>query len=273
MIKAIGMLGSLYGDLIMCSAVIKQFKLQYPDSHFTFACAKPFASILPLFFNNQYIDSFHVWDGYNNWPTDKDKEFINNGKFNIVFNALAPHPKEQDWYNHRHYIEEVALMLDLDKPKDLTCELVSWFGRDEKYSKYIAIGAFPSNSKDLTKTLSMDKWEAIIELIIKLGYEPIQLGGWREIQIKGTKKPELNWVEAAQILYSSKLVLTTDSVWSWLSSAYECSTVGFYCHNYPNMVKQFSHLPVNENATYLVGKKMDDIPLETILKVIEEKLK
>ena len=55
MIKAIGFLGSLYGDLIMCSAAAKQFKLQYPDSHLTFACAKPFASILSLFIDNKYM--------------------------------------------------------------------------------------------------------------------------------------------------------------------------------------------------------------------------
>lgn len=272
MIKAIGMLGSLHGDLIMCSAAARQFKVQYPDSHLTFACARKFSGILPLFFDNKYIDNYHVWDGYNDWPNKLDQEYINNGRFDIVFNCLAPH-KRPDWYNHSHYIQETCDMLGLDRPKDLTCYLNPWFGKNEKYANYVSIGGFPSQSTNLSKTVTMDKWIKIVAEIKSLGFNVIQLGGKFDLQIEGAERPDLAWVDAAQVLYSSKLQITTDSSWSWLGSAYKHNVVGLFGLNYPDMIHPFSHLPINENAEYLWGNHINDIPLENILETIKRKLK
>lgn len=270
-IKAIGFLGSLSGDLVMCSAAAKQFKKQYPDSHLTFACARKFSAILPLFFDNKYIDNYHIWDGYNDWPNNKDKEYINKEKFNIVFDCLSPH-KIHNWYNYHHYIEETCDMLGLENPSDLTCHLNPWFGKDNKYFNYVSIAAFPSMGTNLSKTLSMDKWVKIVSEIKKMGYNVIQLGGRFDTQIEGAEKPDLDWVSAAQVLYSSKLQITTDTSWSWIGSAYECNAIGLYGLNYKDMKSPSSHMPINKNASYIWDKNVNDITVENILKIVRKKL-
>ena len=273
MIKAIGFLGSLSGDIVMCSAMAKAFKTQFgPESHLTFACAKQFGSILPLFYDNKYIDNYHIWDGYNDWPTNIDKHYINHGKFNIVFDCLPSHTS-RDWYNHYHYIEETALMLGLQKPQDLKCYLNPWFGKDSAYSNYVAISAFPSKSAQLNKTLSLNTWNFIVKEINKMGFKCVQLGGKYDIQIEGAEKPDLDWIGAAKVLHSSKLQITTDTSWAWIGSAYEHNAIGLYGLNYPDMRTPNSHLPVNDNATYLYGKDVSEIHIDTLLDIIRERLK
>jgi hypothetical protein len=67
--------------LVACQA----FKNTYPDSHLTFGINKKYKEISPLFFYNSLVDGIHIWDGYDNWPTNKDQKFIQEANFDKIF--------------------------------------------------------------------------------------------------------------------------------------------------------------------------------------------
>lgn len=88
MINACGFLAGQFGDLVIQTAVVQAFKEQYPDSQLTFACAEKYRDIMPLFYHNKNIDDYHIWEGYDEWPTINDEEYIKFRNFNLVFNPM-----------------------------------------------------------------------------------------------------------------------------------------------------------------------------------------
>lgn len=270
--KIIGMASGQFGDLIINTVAIKWLKKLYPNCHFILGVSKKYSSIIPLFENNYLIDGIHVYEGYDDFPTNNDLEYLNNEKFDMVFNPMPKH-FYGSFYNHVHYTVAYSLIQGLGYPDDLQCYLNPYFNKLDKYSNCIAISAFPSKSTQLDKTLSMEKWVEIVKFIKSIGYGVVQLGGEFDLQIDGAEKPELSWLEAAQALYSSKLQITCDTSWSWVGSSYQHNAIGLYGLNYPDMTHPWSHFPVNPNAKYLWRPKIDDIPLDEILYNIELKLK
>ena len=196
MVKIIGGLHGLYGDLVMQTSALKSLKKLIPNSHYTMAVSRKYQNILPLLKENYLIDDFYVWDGDDHGLTEEDFNYQQN--FDIVLPAFPKHINN-DWYNYRHYLEETALMLGLSPNyQDLTCFLNPWFGKDSKYQNYICISAFPSQSSNLSKSLDIDKWTNLVAEINKLGYKSIQLGGKFDLQIPGAEKPDFTFLEAAQ---------------------------------------------------------------------------
>jgi ADP-heptose:LPS heptosyltransferase len=263
MIKAIGFLGGQFGDAVMTTVSCKAFKETYPNSHLTFALSHKYKDILPLFYHNKYIDSYYIWEEYDQWPSEKDREFLLNNKYNIIYNPTPDH-FDIDWYNKRHYCAETCLMHGLKPPKDLSCYLNPWFVKDLKYQNSIVISAFPSKSTQLNKTLELNNWNKIVYYLNNLGYECIQLGGKFDLQIDGAKKPDLSFIETAQILYSSKLHITCDTSWAWIGSAYQCKTIGIYGCHYSDENNIQNHLPINPNAVYITDFDLKKINLEKI---------
>lgn len=263
MIKAIGFLGGQFGDAVMSTVACRAFKENYPNSHLTFALSDKYKNILPLFYHNKYIDSYYIWEEFDQWPSERDREFLLNNKYNIIYTPTPGHI-DLDWYNKRHYCSETCLMHGLNPPKDLSCYLNPWFKKDSKYKNYIAISAFPSKSTQLNKTLSLEYWNDIVYFLNNLGYKCIQLGGKFDLEIKGAEKPDLSFIEAAQILYSSKLHITCDTSWAWIGSAYQCNTIGIYGYNYQDQNNIYNHLPINSNAKYITDVDIKNITLEKI---------
>lgn len=271
MISAIGFCNSMYGDIVMATVCCRAFKEKYPDSHLTFAVSNKYSKILPLFDMHPNIDSFNVWKSYEDWPSEGDRAFLQQHKYNIVYHPQPSHTSS-DWYNHNHYTAEYCLMHGLTPPQDLSCELNPWFGRNEAYKDCIAISAFPSHSTQLDKTLDLKCWNYIVFHLKRRGYRCIQLGGKFDIPIEGAENPDLNFIEAAQVLYSSKLQITTDTSWAWIGSAYKVNCLGLYGYNYKNQNNIANHLPVNPNATYLSERNIKNIDINLIIDTILNKL-
>lgn len=270
MIKIIGGLHGLSGDLVMQTSALKSLKKLVPNSHYTMAVSQKYQNILPLFYNNFLIDDFHVWDGNDAGLTENDINYQKN--FDIILPVFPKHINN-NWYNYRHYLEETALMLGLaPNYEDIGCFLNPWFGKNEKYNNYVSISAFPSQSTNLSKTLEIEKWAQIVDEINKLGFKAIQLGGKFDIQIPGAEKPNFTFLEAAQCLYSSRLQITTDTSWAWIGSAYKISAIGLYGLNYPDMIGPQSHFPINKNAKYLWSKTVNEIKISDIIHLLHEKI-
>ena len=253
-----------YGDLVINTVAIKWLKKLYPDCHFTLGIAEKYSSIAPLFNHNYLIDDIHIYEGYDNFPTENDKQYLLKQNFDGIFNPMPKHFPGA-WYNHVHYGVIYSLIQGLGFPDDLQCYLNPWFGDNENFRRCVTISAFPSKSQQLDKTLSIKKWEKIVSAINKMGYRCIQLGGKYDIPIKGAERPDFNWVEAAQALHCSVLQITTDTSWAWIGSAYQCNVIGLYGKNYPDLINIQSHCPINPHATYFTSEKVNDIDEEKII--------
>jgi len=271
MLKAIGFAGGQYGDAVMSTVACRAFKQTYPNSHLTFALSEKYKKILPLFKDHPDIDTYYLWQGYDDWPTERDLLFLKNNKYNIIYSPVPEHI-DFDWYNKRHHCEERVLMYGLKPPEDLSCYLNPWFGKDDQFKNYISISAFPSYGVAFERTIGLSFWNDLILNINKMGYKCIQLGGEYDIQIENAEKPNLSILETAKILYSSKLHITVDTSWAWIGSAYKQNTVGIYGYHYKNQ-SNYPNCPVNENAKYILTKNLSDISLEMTLETIDIKLK
>lgn len=256
-----------FGDLIIQTVTVRAFKEQYPDAKLTFCIADKFKDILPLFAENPNIDSFHIWEGYDNWPTQVDKEYCSFKKFDHVFNAMPPHTR-WDWYNFNHYAQENCLRFGLQPPSDLSYELIKWFPRIDGCEKYVTLSLFPSKGLQLDKTMPIPECEKLCIGLKAMGYTPIQLGGKFEVKLENAIAPNFSILEAAQILTSSALHITADTAFASIAAGYKHKTIGFYGRNYPDMVDCFSHLPPNINATYIKNKAPQSLTADEILAII-----
>lgn len=270
--KAIGFLTGRVGDAVMCSVAARQFKAQFPSAHLTFAVGKKFGNVIDLFKGLSYIDDIHVWHGTDDdWPTNADVAFINLEGYDVVFDGLSQHTRS-DWYNHIHYVEETCLMLGLDKPADLQCQLGYLPRPIPGLDKTITTSLFASGNQPY-KTLSAAKIEALFKTLNDLGYRVMQVGS-TDPAIEGAANLSGDIYTAVDYICSAKMHLTIDTAFSWISSAYQRPLVGLYGRNYPDMKpgRQVSHHPVNPNATYIDAERVDDIEIDAIIEDVKKYL-
>jgi ADP-heptose:LPS heptosyltransferase len=265
--KAIGFNLGQRGDLCMNSVVARQLKEQLQDVHLILGIEKKYADTAPLFFNHPHIDSIHIYEGYDDWPTQEDKKYLINQKFDLIFHGLPNHTRD-DWWKFFHQTEEVCLMNGLNKPKSTKCFLTKWFDTEKGFKNFIAFAPFAGfyNKKNNEKTLSFEKAQTIVNDIISLGYNVLQLGGPDEPQLKGAVKINVDYFSNIKNMLSCKALIHTDTGCGWIASAYGFPCVGLYSNQYygKEFVKNIQ--PTNENSIYL-----DDICCNSIdnIKVIQ----
>lgn len=269
--KAIGFVNGRVGDAVMATVAARQFKLQNPGSHLTFALGRQFGNVIDLFKGNPHIDALHVWDSTDDWPRDKDIQFIRDSVFDKVFNPLPRHTRF-DWYNHLHYVEETCLMLGLGRPADLTCQLGYVPKKLPGLDKTITTSMFASGNQPY-KTLNHAKMAGLMAGLADLGYQVIQVGS-TDLPIPHTSHFNMGIFEAVDTICSARLHLTIDTAFAWVSSCYKRPLVGLYGLNYPDMLagRQVSHNPVNPNATYLNTDLVDNLTIEAIIEAVESRL-
>lgn len=270
MIRAIGFAQGQLGDLIIQTVACRAFKEQYPGSHLTFGIAEKYRDAMPLFINHPYIDDFHIWDGYDNWPSSIDKEYLEFKKFDMVFNAMPPHTR-QDWYNYHTYAEENCLRFGLKVPnsRNYWLRYENCMGR-KKETKQVTLSLFPSNNQ-LSKTIPVEEAEKLCIGLKQMDYIPIQLGGKFEyIKLKNAIAPHFSIYEATKTMVNSSFHITADTAFSSIAAAYGHRTLGFYGLNYPDMKDCFSHLPPNPEAVYIKNKNPQTITAEELLTKVKE---
>ena len=265
--NTIGFSAGEFGDVILNSTLCRTFKELYSDSSLTLAFNKKYYNLLPLFQNHPFIDKFHLWDGYDNWPTEKDLEFLKKENFDIIFNPMPTH-KDLYWYRYKHQIDEIHDMHGFEPPKNKQCYLERWFDLLPGHDKTITASVFASGSHpdQLARTFSVEKIIELFESIEELGYEIIRL----DTRIDHTcalenKYPasKLSLLEAARLMCSSKLHLTCDTSFSWIADSYSHNTLGW--------TRLESYVPVNPRGHYFVSDNINDIPLEQIIETIKLK--
>jgi len=256
--KVIGFNQGQIGDLVMNLIPCKALKQANPDVRITFGINKKYESIKPIFYYNNLIDDFKIWENYENWPSENDQNYINESQFDKVFNPMPKH-KYDNWYIKYHHTEAVCMMHDIIPPADLQIELNPWFEKDEKFKNYVAFTTFASKAvphKDMPLSLA----NKIIEFIHKLGYKTIQLGK-NHLKLNSTLPPLGGSIfDDIKIAYSCKMLVTVDTGMNWVMSGYKQKTLGFLCPlSYPQYAPIINRMPINPNAIYLESYDMNDI--------------
>ena len=138
--KAIGFNQGQYGDLCINLIACKAFKRDFPNSKLYFGINKKYQSIKDIFLFNDLIDDIYIWDSYNEWPSQNDINYIEDQKFDLVFNPMPKHSKK-NWYIDYHQTQEVCLMHGLEPPENLQINLNKYF-KTERNKKFVAVNLF-----------------------------------------------------------------------------------------------------------------------------------
>lgn len=265
--KIIGFNGGQIGDLAINMVALRAIKEKYPDCHFTFAISKKYESVAPVFYKHKWIQDIRIWEGYDNWPTENDKKYIDENDFDLFFSPI-PRNLDENWYLRRHHTEQNCLNHNIEPPSNLQIEFNRWFDLDEKYKDCVAIAPFTSAGapRDVPEETACK----IIEHLHKKGVKTIQLGHPSQKQLP-TFYPMVgrSVFEDVKIGLSCIFVITADTGINYLLSGYEKSVLGLYstiC--YPLPVPLRNRTPVNKNSIYLEGVTVNDIPFSSIANCI-----
>tara|TARA_R110002153_G_scaffold265364_1_gene427860 strand:- start:641 stop:1465 length:825 start_codon:yes stop_codon:yes gene_type:complete len=274
MIKGLGFNQGQIGDLAMQVVLCKQFKKIFPDSHMTLGINKKYDTCKELFKKNKYIDDIKIWDGYDDFPTEADKQFIeeHGEEYAYIFNPMSCH-QDNEWYTKIHHIQAFANNHGLGKVDDLKIELEQWFDLDPKYKNCIAITAFSSAKgiRDIPKDLA----NRMIEHIHSLGFETIQLGLKSHDILNTTYEPIGGTImEDVIIALSCKMLVTTDTGMNWIMSGYDQNVLGLYSNcSYPNSAPLYNRTPLNPNGLYLEADHVKNINFDMIKGYIQKLIK
>lgn len=268
--KIIGFNAGQYGDLVMNTVACRAAKQQWPDCYLTLGIGKPFEEIAPLFKNHPHIDDIHIWESYNGL-TDGDKKYIDEQKFDKVFNPM-PYHKNLNWYNEVDcQTAEVCRMHDLEPPEDLSCYLEKYFFPRQLSWDFICISPFTAHEP---KNMDMTRWIQIIKYIKNKGIDVCQLSSPNDPQLFGTFiNSDRSYFGSVKALLASRFLITLDGGLNWVSSAYKHPTLGLMGRHYPNQISSKSYQPINLNAQYLEAAHANDIEMELVFEKINEMLK
>jgi ADP-heptose:LPS heptosyltransferase len=267
--KAIGFNAGQFGDVIMGTVAARAHKLAYPDSKLTLGIAKKYSDIQNLFANHEYFDNVHIWKGYNDYPTIDDK--LMHVNFDKVYDAMPQHTSPY-WYLNNHQTAELCLMHGLTPPSNLQVSLT----RPEMIGLYspasIALSLF-GETRGGEKSVTLEQAKAIVKLVEKMGFVPLQLGLANEPQICQQRFVGPFAWSVAKMLGSVALI-TIDTAMAWIASGYSQPTVGLYGYSYYPMAKTAKNWqPVNPNAIYVESAKVSDIIVERIEAALKQLLK
>ena len=264
--RVIGFNQGQAGDLCMNLVACRAFKEMFPKSEIIFGINRRYEQLAPLFLENPLVDGVHIWDGYDNWPTQADKDHIKSERFTHVFNPM-PHHTREDWYLDRHQTEEVCWMHGLRPPNDLSVSLNKYFSTPPIDKRRIAVNLHAATRAE-AKTPSPAHARAIIKALEGSGYMPVQIGLPNEEQyckerFVGT------FFESVQFVLSCGALLTVDSAMAWIASGYKFPTVGLYTPSYyPNALSSVTWQPRNDNLIALEAGRIDEISVDSVIGAI-----
>lgn len=269
--RAIGFNGGQFGDLAMNTVAVRAFKSIHPDAHFTFAIGSKYHDFRQFVDNHPLIDDVHVWEAYENWPSDNDKKFLEDGKFDLVFPVNNQHTR-WDWYNHWHQTEEVCRIYGLPVPINLRVNLGPYDGHvfGNGFKPYVCIAA---NSSMSDKSIPQSLIDGIIAYVNSKGFDVYHLGARCEAPLPGAKKLNLALYGSASVLLGSRLLICGDTGMNWIASGYRHKVVGLYGYgHYPFASTSKNWQPINESAIYLERRVVEDIPLDEVIDAIDKQL-
>ncbi len=152
------------------------------------------------------------------------------------------HHKDPQWFLRRHQIEASADNYNLDYTKlpDLQIRLNKYW-ESKKWNKTVAFCPFGS-TRGAEKSLSIEKGIEIIELLKKMGYSVIQLGGGDDFRFDlynyennytcYSYNGKLSFFESVKYVLNCDFLLTVDTGMVWAASGYQHPTLGLYNASY-----------------------------------------
>ena len=264
--KCMGFNQGQYGDLCINTVACRSFKERFPEYKLHFGINKKYSSLSPIFENNELIDSIHIWDAYDGWPSEKDIEYISKEKYDFIFNPMPRH-FEEHWYINFHQTQENCRVHGLNSPDNLQVYLNKYFDTD-KNDKCVALNLF-AETRGNSKTPDLNQAKEIADLLVKKGYNPIQIGLPDQPQIC-EKRFTGSFFDSIKFVLSCDFLLTVDSAMAWIASGYSFPTIGIYAYTYyPHVITSKNWQPINPNAIYLEKDKISNINIDAISKAID----
>ena len=261
-----------FGDVIMQEPALRRFIEDNPETEIVFSVSKPYREILPLFENyHKNIIGFKVWEGYDDWPTEADVEYIETQGFDAVFPCEKPYHNQADWAKYRHSTTESALMLGL-VPGNIKVEL-KMPPDIIKESKTVALHLFSSKWPGGARSIDIQRQTTIVNHVISKGYKVYQLSSPQQPKIPNTIFSEGTYYDSCKKMLTTDLLITCDSGMPWIASGYNLPTIGLYSSAYNPLINTTKNWqPENPNAVYLEAPLANHIPLDIILAEIDKKL-
>lgn len=263
------------GDLCINTVPARLFKIYYPESTLFMNVNEKYVDLLPLFYNHPHIDGFRIWEGWDT-NTPKDLEYLKYAReHDIVIGSRMPKHSRDDWYKFFHQGEEACYQNGFPKELvnflggDFSCYLNRWFSIDDR-KDYIAFAPFAGfYNPNSPKKLSVEKAQEIVDLLVKLGYKVLQIGGPDEPVLSSAEKFNGSYFESMKAILSCKLLITTDTWCSWYSSAYKFPTIHLLTYDYYSIEHISSIIPSNSNGNFIANKFINDITISQL----EEEIK
>ncbi len=260
MTTAIGFNQGQLGDLAINLVAARALKEQSPNVKLTFSINRKYASAAPIFLHNPLVDDIHIWDGYDDWPTEVDNEYLRNNKFDLFFHPNPP-VVHQNWVLYHHHTEEVCFMHSLTPPKDLRVKLTQYFDLNPRFRQCVALAPF--TSAGAARDIPFEYAQMLCDYIHRLGYETVQLGLPSAPRLKTTYGILGGTVfDDVVTARSCRALVTADTGINYIMSGYEHPTVGLYCQScYPVIPVLKNRIPVTSKGVYLEGFNVSDIPM------------
>ena len=263
-------MGGQYGDVLMQEPALRKFIKDNPDTKITLAICDKFKEVLPLFYNyHDNIVEYKIWEGYDNWPSPADIEYIEQQQFDAMFPCQKPFHEDNGFANYRHIVTETALMLgvtaddtkiNLRLPKEV-----------KKEPKTASIHMFSSKWPNGLRSIDLQKQELIVKYLMEKGYKVYQISSPSQPHIENTIKPVGTYYDACINALNTDFLISCDSGMLWVSSAYDLPTLGLFSFGYNPLVRTTKNWqPVNPNAIYLESLVASDIPLFKIFNAIDK---
>ena len=260
-----------FGDIVMQEPALRKFINDNPETKIVLGCHNKYFPALQLF--NNYHDNiieFKSWEGYNDWPTEADQKYIDEQGFDHMFETMPKHPTV-DWAKDTHQTKEAGLMqgieitdtqINLPRPEGII-----------QHEKTVAISLFPNWPHGGIKAFPYDWVCNIVKVINKMDFQVIHLNGPNEPDVPNAKKVNGTYLDSVRNLLGTDLLVTCDTGMSWVASAYQHPTVGFYAWGYnPIAGTSKNWQPTNPNANYIEAQTATMITRADIIKSIYNKV-
>tara|TARA_R110002020_G_scaffold339183_3_gene554346 strand:+ start:734 stop:1615 length:882 start_codon:yes stop_codon:yes gene_type:complete len=259
-----------YGDIVMQEPGLRKFIKDNPDTKIVIAVSKKYEQILPLFENyHENIIQLKVFEGYDDWPTEADKKYIEEQEFDAMFPPDIPQHAQNDWANYRHITAETALMIGVDS--DTTNIQLKTPESVVKEPNTVAVHLFSSKWPGGVRSISIEKQTAIVKYLNDKGYKVYQLSAPDQPQINGTVIKQGTYYDACLRVLSCDFLVSCDSGMAWVASGYDHPMVGLFSSNYNTLINTTKNWwPVNPNASYLEAPMANYINNEAIFREIDK---
>lgn len=272
--KILGLAHGQLGDQFIQLPLIEYIKKLNYNPIYTANINQKYKIVIPVLQEFcPYIDHYYTSSEYENFPDEKDKEFLNKENFDAVFHPMPRH-KQNDWMFHRHQTAEIFGMYNLKyfDPNGYQINLISPY-KTKRDKKMICFAPFAgSYSWGNAKQLTLIRAQELVNEIQKLGLKIIQIGDKNEPKLENTIKPDQNYLNTVKTNLETCLYIGTDTGMTWCMSGFQFPTIGLYSDSYYGKKYIKNIQPINPNAIYLSENNVNAIPIEQIIENIKIKL-